>query len=100
MLVPALRILAMRDLESELPSPSLFLKRILQGSRRVWNPSPYLLDQRWIHPDLFTYLRWLRTVNVPSSLVHGCLFNIFAANLHIYRPFGYPPPADAPHSRC
>ena len=43
MLVPALRILAMRDLESELPSPSLFLKRILQGSRGVWSQSSLLL---------------------------------------------------------
>ena len=37
---------------------------------------------------------------MPSSLVRDHLFNIFVANLYIYRPFGYPPPADAPHSSC
>ena len=36
---------------------------------------------RWHLPDQFTYLCRSWTVNVPSSLVRGWLFKIFAANL-------------------
>jgi hypothetical protein len=32
----------------------------------------------------------------PSSFVRDCLFNIFAANLHSWRPFLHPQPEDAP----
>jgi hypothetical protein len=32
----------------------------------------------------------------PLSFVHGCLFNIFAAALHRWRPFLHPQPEDAP----
>jgi hypothetical protein len=34
----------------------------------------------------------------PLLSVHGCLFNIFTATLHSWRPFLYPQPKDA--SRC
>jgi hypothetical protein len=32
----------------------------------------------------------------PLSFVRGCLFNIFAASLHSWRPFLHPQPEDAP----
>jgi hypothetical protein len=32
----------------------------------------------------------------PLSFVQGCLFDIFAANLHSWRPFLRPQPEDAP----
>jgi hypothetical protein len=32
----------------------------------------------------------------PLSAVRDCLFNIFAATLHIWRPFLHPQPEDAP----
>jgi hypothetical protein len=32
----------------------------------------------------------------PVSAVRDCLFNIFAATLHIWRPFLHPPTEDAP----
>jgi hypothetical protein len=32
----------------------------------------------------------------PLSPVRGCLFNVFAANLHSWRPSLYPRPEDAP----
>jgi hypothetical protein len=32
----------------------------------------------------------------PLLSVHDCLFNIFAANLLIWRPFFHPQPEDAP----
>jgi hypothetical protein len=32
----------------------------------------------------------------PLSDVRDCLFNIFAATLHIWRPFLHPQPEDAP----
>jgi hypothetical protein len=32
----------------------------------------------------------------PLSSVRGCLFNVFAANLHYWRPFLYPRIDDAP----
>jgi hypothetical protein len=32
----------------------------------------------------------------PFSAVHDCLFNIFAAILHICRPFLHPQPEDTP----
>jgi hypothetical protein len=32
----------------------------------------------------------------PLSAVRNCLFNIFAATLHIWRPFLHPQPEDAP----
>jgi hypothetical protein len=32
----------------------------------------------------------------PLLSVRGCLFNIFAANLHSWRPFLHPQPEDAP----
>jgi hypothetical protein len=35
-------------------------------------------------------------VTCPLSAVFNCLFNIFAATLHIWRPFLHPQPEDAP----
>jgi hypothetical protein len=32
----------------------------------------------------------------PLSAVHNCLFNIFTATLHIWRPFLHPQPDDTP----
>ena len=32
----------------------------------------------------------------PLSAVRDCLFNVFAATLHIWRPFLHPQPEDAP----
>jgi hypothetical protein len=32
----------------------------------------------------------------PLSAVHDCLFNVFAATLHNWRPFLQPQPEDAP----
>jgi hypothetical protein len=32
----------------------------------------------------------------PLPFVRGCLFNIFAAKLHSWRPFLHPQPEDAP----
>jgi hypothetical protein len=32
----------------------------------------------------------------PLSFVRGCLFNVFAASLHSWRPFLHPQPEDAP----
>jgi hypothetical protein len=34
----------------------------------------------------------------PLLVVHGCLFNIFAAALHCWRPSLHPQPKDAPCS--
>jgi hypothetical protein len=34
--------------------------------------------------------------NHPLSSVHHCLFKIFAATIHIWRPFLHPQPEDAP----
>jgi hypothetical protein len=33
----------------------------------------------------------------PLSFVRGCLFNIFAATLHSWRPVLHPQPVDAPY---
>jgi len=97
------------DSESELPSLRLCLTRhTLQGSKGIWSQSYLLLGHQVLRSEpraqrplcRSIYRQWLRTMDMPSSWVHGCLFNIFATNLYIYRPSGYPPPADAPHSRC
>jgi len=32
----------------------------------------------------------------PISVVYYCLFSLFAATLHIWRPFTHPQPEDAP----
>jgi hypothetical protein len=32
----------------------------------------------------------------PLSTAHDCLFNVFAATLHNWRPFLHPQPEDAP----
>jgi hypothetical protein len=34
--------------------------------------------------------------NHPLSAVRDCLFKVFAATLHIWRPFLHPQPEDAP----
>jgi hypothetical protein len=33
----------------------------------------------------------------PMSAVRDCLFNVFAATLHIWKPFLHPQPEDAPY---
>jgi hypothetical protein len=38
----------------------------------------------------------LKLEDHPLSSVHGCLFNVFAANLHSWRPSLYPRPEDSP----
>jgi hypothetical protein len=38
-----------------------------------------------------------RVEHLPLSAVRDCLFNVFAAALHIWRPFLLPQPEGAPH---
>ena len=61
----------------------------------------------WLLRNMVTFLRWGVVSNSPSPkledhlllAVRDCLFNIFAATLHIWRPFLHPQPEDAPCRR-
>jgi hypothetical protein len=54
--------------------------------------------------NMISFLRWgvvstsptTKLEGHPLSAVRDCLFNIFAATLHIWRPFRHPQPEDAP----
>ena len=47
--------------------------------------------------ELLAPRRKPRIMDHPLSAVRDCLFNIFAAAIHIYRPFLHPQPEDAPY---
>jgi hypothetical protein len=46
--------------------------------------------------ELFAPRPTPRLEDYPLSAVRDCLFNVFAATLHIRRPFLHPKPEDAP----
>jgi hypothetical protein len=86
---------------------SVFWARLIQSTP----PTPPLKDPYWtvqapgsfwIYVTHFFYgvgltpLRIAKLENHPLSFVCGCLFNIFAATLHSWRPILHPQPEDAP----
>jgi hypothetical protein len=68
-------------------------------SQRI-SPGPRLCDlfrnMAILYGEEFLAPRPTPKLDHPLSAVYDCLFNIFAATLHIRRPFLHPQPEDAP----
>jgi hypothetical protein len=74
-------------------SLGLFIQRIRPGPRlfRSFRNKFIFYGEEFLAPRPTSKLE-----DHPLSFVRGCLFNIFAANLHSWRPFLHPQPEDTP----
>jgi hypothetical protein len=76
-----------------IPSLGSFIQRIRPGPRlfRSFRNKFSFYGEELLAPRPTPKLE-----DQPLSFVRGCLFNIFAANLHSWRPFLHPQPEDPP----
>ena len=91
---PHPHILLPEDTNSHVPFPLLRLyQRISPGPRHLY---PFRNKGNFYGEELLAPRPTPKLEDHPLSAVRDCLFNIFAATLHNWRPFLHPQPEDAP----